>query len=195
MKSLLILGMLSKMNNIVCYEEASSCSPFYIIILALLAYQASTQELSSTLHSTVYGAQIVFVDERVVFTCVVRQSNSMAWRSDEYIGSGQRLSLSSAQRVNHSVSALGNNQTVAVLVNATTGTNSVVMSELHIRVKSTYPVASVQCVNSGTNTVTSTSFFLAGMTFNIGNVLNKTWMCYCYSIGHTTFEFGSNTWL
>ena len=148
------------------YEEASSCSSFHVIILALLVCQAVTQELSSTLQSTIHGAQVAFVDEMVVFTCTVRGSNSMAWRSDEYIGTGQRLSLSTAQGLNHNVSALGNDQTVAVLVNiinATTGTKLVVISELRIRVVSAYPVASVQCVNVGANNGNSTSFFLAGI--------------------------------
>ena len=94
----------------------------------------------------------------------------MAWRSDEYIGTGQRLPLSSAQGVNHSVSALENDQTVAVIVNTATGADLVVTSELRIRVRSTYPVASVQCVDSGTNSVNSTSFFLSGMTHYISHV-------------------------
>ena len=88
----------------------------------------------------------------------------MAWTSDEYIGAGQRIPLTSALGAGHRQSALGNDQTVAVLVNTTTTTNDViVISELHIRVESTYPVASVQCVNGGTNAVTSTTFLLAGM--------------------------------
>ena len=132
------------------------------IALSLLAYQAATQELSSTLHSTIYSAQIAFVDEMVVFTCVVRGSNSMSWTSDEYIGSDRRLPLSSGQLVNHSISAIGNAQTVAVLVNVTTGTELVIISELHIRVQSSFPLASVQCVNGSTNMITSTSFLLVG---------------------------------
>ena len=135
------------------------------IALSLLAYQAATQELSSTLHSTIYGAQIAFVDEMVVFTCVVRGSNSMSWTSDEYIGSDRRLPLSSGQLVNHSISAIGNAQTVAVLVDVTAG--EVIKSELHIRVQSSYPLASVQCVDGSTNMNTSTSFLLVGK-LNVG---------------------------
>ena len=93
----------------------------------------------------------------------------MAWTSEEYIGAGVRLSLSSAQGVGHTVTALGNAQTVAILVNTSTDTAVFVVSELRIRVRSTYPIASVQCVNSGTNAVTSTSFYLPG----------KMYMCYC----------------
>ena len=89
----------------------------------------------------------------------------MAWTSEEYIGAGVRLPLVSVQGIGHEVTALENDQTVAVLVSlsSTTGSDLVIVSELHIRVKSSYPVASVRCVNSGANTTTSTSFFLAGM--------------------------------
>jgi hypothetical protein len=88
----------------------------------------------------------------------------MVWTSEEYIGTGVRLSLSSAQGVGHRVTALQNAQTLAILVNVSidTSTDVIIVSELHIRVQSTYPITSVQCVNSGTNTATSTSFFLPG---------------------------------
>lgn len=99
----------------------------------------------------------------VVFTCAVKGSNSITWTSDEYIGANQPLTLVSAEPVGHEVRAVGNDQTVAVLRNATT--DVIIISELHVRISSAYPVASVQCVNSGTSTnpTTSTSFFLAGM--------------------------------
>ena len=88
----------------------------------------------------------------------------MAWTSDEYIGSGQRLPLSSVQGVGHEVRAIGNDQTVAVLVNATTDNDVIIVfSELRIRIDSSHPVASVRCVNSGANMETSISFLLAGM--------------------------------
>ena len=88
----------------------------------------------------------------------------MAWTSDEYIGVGVRLPLFSVQGIGHEVPALGKDETLAVLVNSTTGSSDlVIVSELRIRVKSAYPVASVRCLNSGANTATSTSFFLAGM--------------------------------
>ena len=92
----------------------------------------------------------------------------MAWTSDQYIGAGVRLSLSSAQGIGHTVTAIQNPQTVAMLVSTSIDAESVVtiVSELRIRVRSTYPIASVRCVNSGTNAVTSTSFFLPGKMYN-----------------------------
>ena len=100
----------------------------------------------------------------------------MAWTSEEYIGAGVRLSLSSAQGVGHRVPAVQNPQTVAMLVSTSTDSESnvVVVSELRIRVRSTYPVAAVRCVNSGTNAVNSTSFILPGKF--------ALYRCYCICI-------------
>ena len=99
----------------------------------------------------------------VIFTCAVQGSNSITWTSNEYIGVNQPLTLVSAQPIGHEEPAVGNRQTIAVLVNAIT--DVIIVSELRIRISSTFPVASIQCVNSGTgmNPMTSTSFLLAGM--------------------------------
>ena len=48
-----------------------------MILVLLLAAQAVSQELNSTLHTTVYDAPITYTDEMVLFTCVVRGANSM----------------------------------------------------------------------------------------------------------------------
>ena len=123
-----------------------------------------SQELNSTLHSTPNGIEFAFADEMVVFTCVVKGSNSITWTSDEYIGINQPLTLVSIQGEGFELRPVGNAETVAVLVNATTDVDVIIVSKLHIRVRSTYPVASVQCINSGTGTnpMISTSFLLAG---------------------------------
>lgn len=131
-------------------------------LVLLLAAQAVSQELNSTLHSTLYDVQVAFIDEMVVFTCVVRESNSMAWTSEEYIGTGgQRLELSAAEPVGTSYSAVGNTQTVATLVSATI--DEIIVSQLRIRIKSNNPTASVQCHNINAGTNTSIEFLLAGM--------------------------------
>ena len=87
----------------------------------------------------------------------------MAWTSDEYIGANRQLSLVSAQPIGHEVRAVANNQTVAVLVDATI--DVIIISELRIRINSVFSIASVECTNVGANTRTlnSTSFRLAGM--------------------------------
>ena len=123
--------------------------------------KAVSQELNSTLHLTVYGAPIAYVDEMVTFTCVVRGSNSMAWTSEEYIGTGgQRLELSAAEPVGTRYPAVRNSQTVAELVSARI--DEIIVTKLHIRIRSNYQTASVQCHNINAGTMNSTTFLLAG---------------------------------
>ena len=86
----------------------------------------------------------------------------MAWTSEEYIGTGgQRLELSAAEPVGTRYSAVGNSQTVAELVSARI--DDIIVSQLHIRIKSNYQTASVQCHNINGGTVNSITFLLAGM--------------------------------
>ena len=128
----------------------------------LLASQAVSQELNSTLHSTLYGVEVAYVDETVVFTCTVRGSNSMAWTSEEYIGTGgQRLEFSAAELPGTRLSAVGNSQTVAVLVSARI--DEIIVSELYIRIRPNYPTASVWCHNINAGTAKSVEFLLAGI--------------------------------
>ena len=122
-----------------------------------------SQELNSTLYSGFYGVQVAHANEMVVFTCVVRGSNSLVWESDEYVGVGQRVTLASVEPNGTMRPAIRNNETVATLVYAVDAGEVVIVSTLRIRVNSTYPVASVQCINDGANIVTSTSFLMAGM--------------------------------
>ena len=130
--------------------------------MILLATQADSQDLSSTLHSTLYGVEVAYVDEIVVFTCIVRGSNSMAWTSDEYIGTGgQRLEFSAAEPAGTTLSAVGNSQTTAELINATI--DEIIVSELRISIQSNFPTPSVQCHNINAGTNSSITFLLAGM--------------------------------
>ena len=127
-----------------------------------LVTQALSQELNSTLHSTLYGVQVAYVGEIVTFTCVVRQSNSMGWMSEEYIGTGgQQLEISAADPINTPQTAIGDNQTVATLTSAIV--DKVIISQLRVKIKPGEQTASIQCRNSSDNTITSTTFLLAGM--------------------------------
>ena len=127
-----------------------------------LVTQALSQELNSTLHSTLYGVQVAYVGEIVTFTCVVRQSNSMGWMSKEYIGTGgQQLEISAADPVNTSQTAIGDHQTVATLTSAIV--DKVIISQLRVKIKPGDQTASIQCRNISDNTITSTTFLLAGM--------------------------------
>ena len=86
----------------------------------------------------------------------------MAWTSDEYIGTGgQRLELSAAEPVGTNYSAVGNSQTVAVLVSAMI--DEIIVSQLRFRIRSNYPTASVWCHNINAGTTNSIEFLLAGI--------------------------------
>ena len=117
----------------------------------------------------------------------------MAWTSDEYIGPGLRLPLVSVQSIGHEVRAVGNEQTVAAIVNTTTDIDVIIVSELRIRINSSYPVASVRCVNSGANTETSISFLLAGMLYYLIEVLCESecpWQPWQLALQAATIEGG-----
>ena len=101
---------------------------------------------------------VAFVDETVVFTCVTTESNHMGWSSEQYIGTGgRRLEFISANPVG-STKSLG--QAEATLISFSDG---VIVSQLQITVRSTFPNASVQCQNIGADRMTSITFRLAGM--------------------------------
>ena len=86
----------------------------------------------------------------------------MAWTSEEYIGTGgQRLEFSAAERPGSTNSAVGNSQTVAVLISAMV--DEIIVSELRIRIRPNYPSASVRCHNINAGTASSVEFLLAGI--------------------------------
>ena len=85
----------------------------------------------------------------------------MAWTSDEYIGTGgQRLEFSAAEPAGSTLSAVGNSQTMAVLISATI--DEIIVSELRISIQSNFPTPSVQCHNINFGTNSSITFLLAG---------------------------------
>ena len=85
--------------------------------------------------------------EEIIFTCTTRQSSILQWSSSEYIDSDGY----SIQVYN---STLGNDvrrgSAHATLVRAAFENGvPVLVSELHIRVSTLYPTASIQCDNNG----------------------------------------------
>ena len=158
-------------NNIVCMWNVSNLIGMAYVLdgsmlipscAVVLITQVKSQELNSTLHSTIFGLPIAFTNEDVNFTCVIRQSNNMRWTSEQYIGTGGRqLEFASVEPVGSTRTAPGNNQTVAKLISVS---DSVIISQLHIRIQSsTFPIASVQCHDTGVGTNASIRFRLAGM--------------------------------
>ena len=139
----------------------TSCALYAVLILVVQG-MSQVPELSSTLHSTIYGVQVAYVGEIVEFTCVIKESNSMAWSSEEYIGTrGQQLEFLAAERIGSNLTATENRQTIATLVN-TTGSDFIV-SRLQITIVSNYQTPSVECRNINADTTATITFLLAGM--------------------------------
>ena len=104
---------------------------------------------------------VAYAGETVTFTCMTIGSNTIAWSSDEYIGSdGNRLEFipvdmeGATQRVG---------QTVATLVNISSVEGVVILvSQLQISVQSTYQISSITCHSLGNDAVNTISFLTAG---------------------------------
>ena len=130
----------------------------------MLVVQGSAQELTSTLHSTFYGLNFAYDGERVTFTCVIEGSNSMAWTSDEYIGS-DRLEFISIEPEGTTYRA---NLAVATLVNASNVNGQIILkSRLEIYVSSNFQISSVTCHNIGNEAVNTISFGTTGIKYRI----------------------------
>ena len=67
----------------------------------------------------------------------------MSWTSKEYIGTGQQLELSAAEPVGTNHSAVGNSQTVTIILISTIRDENLIVSQLRIRIKSNHPTASM----------------------------------------------------
>ena len=68
-----------------------------ISVLIMCTVSVSAQELNSTLHTTITGVPVAYEGEIVTFTCVTRNSGTIAWTSNDYIGTGgNRLELIAA---------------------------------------------------------------------------------------------------
>ena len=127
---------------------------------------AQDPELTSTLHLAEAGEHSLYyayTGEMVTFTCVVRGSNSMAWSSDEYIGT-DRLEFSSLVHEGTTrMPPVDNGGTIAEFVNSFVDrTVSVVVSKLHITIQSSNRTSSIVCHNLGNESSSSISFDVAG---------------------------------
>ena len=123
--------------------------------------QVSCQKLTSTLHSTEYGLKFAYDGEIIRFTCVV-EGNSMAWSSDEYIGSdGDRLEFVSIESKGTEYRV---GQTVATLVNVSNVNGKAILeSQLQISAQYTFQISSIRCHNIGSDTVNTILFGTNGI--------------------------------
>ena len=123
------------------------------------------QELTSTLHfRTESGEHYAYVGENVTFTCVIRGSNSIAWSSDEYIGTDSlRIEFSSVESEGTTQTPpIDNGWTVAELtsISVVDGITTVMVSKLHIIIQPLFRTSSVMCHDLGNGPSNSTSFNL-----------------------------------
>ena len=117
--------------------------------------------LTSTLHSTEYGLNFAYDGETVRFNCTA-EGNSIAWSSDEYIGSdGNRLEFVSIEPMG-TVHRVG--QTVATLVDVSNRNGLTrLQSQLQISVRSVFQISSIRCHNVGSDSMKSISFGTNGI--------------------------------
>ena len=125
------------------------------------ASQFNLLSLTSTLHSTEYGLKFAYDGETVRFNCIA-MGNSMAWSSDEYIGSdGNRLEFVSIEPKGTEYRA---GQTVATLISISNMNGSIMLkSQLQISVQSAFQISSIRCHNIGSDTVNTISFETNGI--------------------------------
>ena len=137
------------------------CVYFYNVTVP----QVSSQTLTSTLHSTEYGLKFAYDGEIIRFTCVA-EGNSMAWSSDEYIGSdGNRLEFVAIEQKGTEYRA---GQTVATLVDVSSVNGLTILeSLLQISVRSAFQTSSIRCHNLGSDTVNTISFETSGTVVEV----------------------------
>lgn len=136
----------------------------FISVLIVFAASVSAQQLSSTLHITVTGVQVVYDGEIVNFTCVTRNSSIIAWSSDDYIGTqGTRLELIAAESLGTTkIASTGLANATLISVNESTP-ERILVSMLRIRITSRYQSSSVTCHSVGTGGSDTIKFYMAGM--------------------------------
>ena len=117
----------------------------------------TAQQISST--SGIKDERFACVDSTVIFTCEVRGSEGIAWRSDAYIGSGNAQLGYSAQLQNVGETLLASNgQTVANLTRKSSE-NGVLVLESTLRViVSDSQSSSVTCTNGTDLRITTFTF-------------------------------------
>ena len=121
---------------------------------------SKTQVITSTLTDD----QRQCPGQPVVFTCVTRGSQTIAWTSLEYIGpAGVRLLLASFDVIGSPIVSQINPSVQASLVNRSLDNGvQVLESELHIVISSEFPSATISCVLSN-GTQSDATFQVLGM--------------------------------
>ena len=108
---------------------------------------STAQQITPT--SGIKDGRFACVNSTVIFTCEVRGSEGIAWRSDAYIGSGNaQLGYSAElQNVGETLPAPNNDQTVANLTRESRENGALVLESTLLVVASDSQNSSVTCTN------------------------------------------------
>ena len=132
-------------------------NPFFTVGVSSIT-TSTAQQITST--SGIKDERFACVDSTVIFTCEVRGSEGIAWRSDAYIGSGniQLGYIVGIQNVGETLSAPNNDQTVANFTKNRVENGVLVLeSTLHV-VASDSQSSSVTCTNGTDLGITTFTF-------------------------------------
>ena len=119
------------------------------------------QELNCTLSQGYYACP----GERLIFTCLMRGSQVLAWSSEEYIGRDQQIEFLSIDRTGTTRQSPIDPNNIASLINISRENGTLAITcNLSITVLQSinHQGHSVACINVGLGTETVTTFYLAG---------------------------------
>ena len=118
------------------------------------------------LNSTLIRGNLSYAQQRIIFTCVTRNSTILEWQSDEHIGTnGDDIQIYSVgSRVN--VTSVTIPTTYATRVNVTMENPgiTVIVSQLIITASDRFPISSVTCGISGQGPRQTITFNTIGMS-------------------------------
>ena len=118
-----------------------------------------------TLNSTLIRGHLALPGQRVVFTCVIRNSTLLEWQSNDYIGiNGDNIQIYSVGSRTLNVTSVTIPTTYATRVNVTVEDGvPVIVSQLFITASEQFPTSSVTCRINGQGPQETISFNTTGM--------------------------------
>ena len=118
------------------------------------------------LNSTLIRGNLSYAQQRIIFTCVTRNSTILEWQSDEHIGTdGDDIQIYSVgNRIN--VTSVTIPTTYATRVNVTMENPgiTVIVSQLIITASDRFPISSVTCGIKGLGPRQTITFNTIGMS-------------------------------
>ena len=136
-----------------------------VSVLVVSTANVSAQELTSTLRTAITGVKVAYDGEVVTFTCVTRNSLTIAWSGNDYVGAGgNRLELTVHDPIESPIrTSTGRGNATLISVDQSMPENTILKSQLRIRVVSTFQTSSVTCHSVATDVTNTTTFYVAGM--------------------------------